>query len=97
MNIIPVINGFMAEIFLAAEKFLENPVELSELEGNLSVIGNKTLAGIMGQILNEADTFLQGEPRRTERYTVQLLPEETAAIVINNMPPVLKNLLQVVE
>ena len=71
MNIIPVINSFMAEIFLAAEKFLENPVELSELEGNLSVIGNKTLAGIMGQILNEADTFLQGEPRRTERYTAQ--------------------------
>ena len=50
MNIITAINSFMAEILLAAEKFLENPVELSELNGNRSAIGNKTLAGIMGQV-----------------------------------------------
>lgn len=71
MDIIPVVRHFMSEIFLAAEKYMENPVELSELEGSLSAIGNRTLAGIMGQILDEADRFLQGEPGRSEKYTVQ--------------------------
>ena len=41
MNIIPVVCNFMSDIFLAAEKFMENPVELSQLEKNLSAIGNR--------------------------------------------------------
>lgn len=70
MNIIPVINNFMAEIFRATELFLENPVNSSEMERTLAAIGNRTLAGIMAQILEEADALIALEPGRKKKYTV---------------------------
>ena len=71
MNIIPVVCNFMAEIFQTAELFLENPVSFSEMESRLTSIGNRSLAEIMGQILEEADTFIGTEPGRREKYTIQ--------------------------
>lgn len=71
MDIIPAVRNFMSEIFLAAERFMDDPAEFCELEDRLSDIGNRTLAQIMGQILEEADHFLQDEPGRGKKYTIE--------------------------
>ena len=71
MNIIPVLNQFITEIFEAAGDFQEDLSGFDHLETRLKHSADGFLAGILGQILEDTDKFLEKAPHRKEHYDIQ--------------------------
>ena len=77
MDIIPVLNRFISDIFEAAGDFQEDLSRLDLLEARLKESANSFLAGILGQILEDTDEFLRNAPGRDKLYTIQRTRERT--------------------
>ncbi len=75
MDIIPVLNLFVSDIFEAAEDFQEDLSRLDRLEARLKDSANSFLAGILGQILEDTDGFLRSALHRDKLYTIQRMRE----------------------
>lgn len=71
MNIIPVIEQFLTEIFTAAGDFMENPNDLCGLEEKIDRAGRNSNAKIMELILNESDKMICDSHSRRKKYTIQ--------------------------
>ena len=77
MDIIPVLNRFVSDIFEAAGDFHEDLSRFDFLETRLKDSANSFLTVILGQILEDADDFLRNAPHRNEHYDIQRKRERT--------------------
>ena len=77
MNIIPVINQLISEIYITTEKFLDHPEEFSQMEESLIRIHERSCREVIVKILEELDQFINSNPRRKEGYTIQRHDDRT--------------------
>ena len=77
MDIIPVLNRFVSNIFEAAGDFQEDMSRFDLLETRLKDSADSFLAAVLGQILEDTDEFLRNASHRKEHYDIQRKRERT--------------------